>query len=135
MSCGVDSRYGSDLELLWLWLWPEAVAPMGPLPWETLCAAGAALKKKKWGDKIKRIPKHSSSHHGAVEKNSTRNHQGVGLIPGLVQWVKDPALLQAVEYIADAAQILCCYGCGIGPSCSSNPNASPGNFHMPQVQP
>ena len=37
-----------------------------------------------------------SSHRGAVEINLTRNH-GVGAsIPGLVQWVKDLALLCAV---------------------------------------
>ena len=24
--------------------------------------------------------------------NPTRNHEGVGLIPGLTQWVEDPAL-------------------------------------------
>ena len=34
-----------------------------------------------------------SSHRGAVETNPTRNHEVVGLIPGLVQWLKDPALL------------------------------------------
>ena len=34
----------------------------------------------------------SSSHHGTVEMNLTRNHEVVGLMPGLTQWVKDPAL-------------------------------------------
>ena len=28
--------------------------------------------------------------HGVVEANPTRNHEVVGLIPSLVQWVKDP---------------------------------------------
>ena len=27
--------------------------------------------------------------HGAVETNPTRNHELVGLIPGLTQWVED----------------------------------------------
>ena len=34
-----------------------------------------------------------SSHRGAAETNPTRNHEVVGLIPGLAQWVKDLALL------------------------------------------
>ena len=37
-----------------------------------------------------------SSHHSSAEMNLTRNHEVVGLIPALTQWVKDPALLWAV---------------------------------------
>ena len=38
----------------------------------------------------------------------------VALVPGLSQWVKDPMLPQAAAEVADAAQIQCCRGCGIG---------------------
>ena len=33
-----------------------------------------------------------SSHHGAAETNVTKNHEVTGSIPGLTQWVNDPAL-------------------------------------------
>ena len=42
-------------------------------------------------ERSKKVPV-GSSRHGAVETNPTRNHKIVGLMPGLAQWVKDPAL-------------------------------------------
>ena len=33
-----------------------------------------------------------SSCHGAAEVNPTRNHEDECSIPGLVQWIRDPAL-------------------------------------------
>ena len=44
---GVGHRHGSDPTLPWLWHRLAAVAPTGPLAWEPLYDAGAALKKTK----------------------------------------------------------------------------------------
>ena len=44
-------------------------------------------------EKIEIEKKTGSSHCGSVGlANPTRNHEVVGSIPGLVQWVKDPVL-------------------------------------------
>ena len=45
MSCGVDSRHGSDPVLLWHRL--AAASLIGPLAWEPPYATGAALKRQK----------------------------------------------------------------------------------------
>ena len=37
--------------MLWLWCRPTAVAPIGPLAWEPLCAADAALERQKTKNK------------------------------------------------------------------------------------
>ena len=47
-------------------------------------------------------------------ENLTSIHEDTGLIPVLAQWFKDPTLLQAVSWVTDVAQILCCCGCGVG---------------------
>ena len=69
---------------LWRLAWRFLRKPKTELPWYPVSPLlGMYLGKTiLWG----------SSHCGAVETNPTRNHRVVGLIPGLTQWVKDPAL-------------------------------------------
>ena len=57
MSCGVDSRRGSDPALLWLWLWTAAVALIRPPAWEPPCAAGMVPKKANKAKQNKKMKK------------------------------------------------------------------------------
>ena len=47
MRGSVGYRSSLDPKLLWLWLWPEATALIGPLAWELPYAAGTRMAQKK----------------------------------------------------------------------------------------
>ena len=92
MSSGIGRRRGSDPTLLWLWCRPAAIALIRPLAREPPYAMGVALEKAKRQKKKKKKRKENSRGVSQWLTNPTRNHEVVGSIPGLAQWVEDPVL-------------------------------------------
>jgi len=108
VSCGVGCRRGSD-PALWLWLTPEATAPIRPLAWEPPYAVGTALKRQK--KKIKVI---KASKKG-LNINCQSFHCGtmrLGLGSAGTQ-VPPPARHSGLR-------IQHCHSCGLGLDCDSD---------------
>ena len=73
MSCGVGHRYSFDPMLLWLWLWPAAVAPIRPLAWGPPYALGAAQEKAKRPKKKKKFPQNPAHGFSAMTNRRLRS--------------------------------------------------------------
>ena len=71
-----------------------------------------------------------------VQQVKNLTSKDAALIPGLNQWFKDLAWLQAAAQIEDAAQIWrgCGCGCGIGQQLQLRFSPQPGKFRMLEVQ-
>ena len=81
-----------------IWRRLAAVAPIQPLAWELPYVMGVALKKKKEKkEKYKKIKKKKMELPLWLSRLRTCTvSEDVGSIPGLIQWVKDPEMLEAV---------------------------------------
>ena len=72
MNYGVGCRHGSNPMLLWLWHSPVAIAPTGPLAWESPYAEGATLKRQRkkvhsqCGESVQAICRSSDCFHSEI---------------------------------------------------------------------
>ena len=66
---------------------------------------GSNLDGERKGEGLIQEDAPSSSLHGSAVTNLTSIREDLDLIPGLDQWVKDPALQWAVMWIIDPARI------------------------------